>query len=282
MTRRKWTTDEQEAWLEQRKAAFIEANQKKTAAKDFYPIVTKEFCEKWPMPPVTQQEVDNAGSIELATRVKQGKYDKVNTYYKREIATDIYQQCICGWFPNNTRNVAPGSLGILKIERKPQPRILQPWQAYQALTYESRWKPEVDAAWSTYKNVWLTEHPEEKPPKIRFQIMIEFIKEKFEKETDEVKSQCEEYRKTRQVEAATPDPDKPDSVKNTKFQEYVLSPSRTWKKTHPSCIQGNRYASSYFDNHWGVADEPNWLERQHSHGWSYPRQRRSDYDLPVS
>ncbi|KIJ91185.1 hypothetical protein K443DRAFT_135548 [Laccaria amethystina LaAM-08-1] len=211
MTRRKWTTDEQEAWLEQRKAAFIEANQKKTAAKDFYPIVTKEFCEKWPMPPVTQQEVDNAGSIELATRVKQGKYDK----------------CICGWFPNNTRNVAPGSLGILKIERKPQPRILQPWQAYQALTYESRWKPEVDAAWSTYKNVWLTEHPEEKPPKNRFQIMIEFIKEKFEKETDEVKSQCEEYRKTRQVEAATPDPDKPDSVKNTKFQEAIDMLPRT-------------------------------------------------------
>jgi hypothetical protein len=66
MTRRKWTTDEQETWLEQRKAAFIEANQKKTTAKDFFPIVTKEFREKWPTPPVTQQEVDDAGSTELA------------------------------------------------------------------------------------------------------------------------------------------------------------------------------------------------------------------------
>ena len=37
MTCRKWTTDEQEAWLEQRKPAFLEANQKKTAAKDFFP-----------------------------------------------------------------------------------------------------------------------------------------------------------------------------------------------------------------------------------------------------
>lgn len=70
--------------MEQRKAAFIEANQKKTAARDFFPIVTKEFREKWPMSPVTQQEVDDAGTIELATRVKQGKYDKVTHISIRE------------------------------------------------------------------------------------------------------------------------------------------------------------------------------------------------------
>ena len=225
MTRRKWTTDEQEAWLEQRKAAFIEAKQRKTPARDFFPTVTKEFNEKWPMSPVTQQEIDEAGSIELATRAKQGKYDKVNRYYNGEMVTDIYRQRISGWFPNNTRNVAAGSLTILKIKQKTQPRMLQPWQAYQALTYESKWKTEVDAAWSMYKSTWTTEHPEEKLPKSQFQIMIEFIKEKFEQESDEVKKQCEDYRRTRQVKAATPDPDKPDSVKNAKFQEYVLSPS---------------------------------------------------------
>jgi hypothetical protein len=77
MTRRKWTTEEQEAWLEQRKSAFLEANQKKTAAKDFFPTVTKEFREKWPLPPVTVEEITDAGSVEFATRVKQRKYDKV-------------------------------------------------------------------------------------------------------------------------------------------------------------------------------------------------------------
>ena len=55
--------------------------------------------------------------------------------------------------------------------------------------------------------------------------MIKFIKEKFEQETDEVKEECEEYRKRRRAEAATPDPEKPDSLQNAKFQEYVLSPS---------------------------------------------------------
>jgi len=78
MTRRKWTTDEQEAWLEQRKPAFLEANQKKTAAKDFFPAVVEEFCQKWPVAPVTEQEIADAGSVELAKRVKQNKYDKVN------------------------------------------------------------------------------------------------------------------------------------------------------------------------------------------------------------
>ena len=78
MTHRKWTTDEQEAWLEQRKLAFLEANQKKTAAKDFFPAVVEEFCQKWPVLPVTEQEILDAGSVELATRVKQNKYDEVN------------------------------------------------------------------------------------------------------------------------------------------------------------------------------------------------------------
>lgn len=78
MTRRKWTSDEQEAWLEQHKPAFLEANQNKTAAKDFFPVVIEEFRQKWPVPPVTEQEIADAGSVELAKRVKQGKYDKVD------------------------------------------------------------------------------------------------------------------------------------------------------------------------------------------------------------
>ena len=81
MTRQKWTTPEQEAWLDKRKPAFLEANQKKSAGKEFFPDVTKAFCEKWPAAPPTQQEINDAGSIELAIRVKQGKYDKVCSYH---------------------------------------------------------------------------------------------------------------------------------------------------------------------------------------------------------
>lgn len=218
MTRRKWTTDEQEVWLEQRKATYIEVNQKKTAAKDFFPVVTKEFHEKWPMSPVTPQEVNDAGSVELATRAKQRKYDKVRRYSSERQAAHMYKQRISGWFPNNTRT-AP-SAGILKIKPKTQPRMLQPWQAYHALTYKSWWKTEVNMAWSAYKNAWAAEHPaEEKPQKNRFQIMVEFMREKFKMETDEMKDRCEEYRKTRQLEATSPEPEKPDLARNAKLQE---------------------------------------------------------------
>ena len=99
MTCQKWTTEEQEAWLEQRKSAFLEANQKKNAAKDFFPVVTKEFREKWPVPPVTEQEIIDAGSVELATRVKQGKYDKVHTNHScgKDGLTHVYSERLVGF-----------------------------------------------------------------------------------------------------------------------------------------------------------------------------------------
>jgi len=101
MTCRKWTTEEQEAWLEQRKAAFLEANQRKTASKEFFPALTKEFHEKLPVPPVTEQEIADAGSVELAMRVRQEKYDKVHTSHarpqKNERLTDIHSGRLGGF-----------------------------------------------------------------------------------------------------------------------------------------------------------------------------------------
>jgi hypothetical protein len=102
--------------------------------------------------------------------------------------------------------------GVLNVKPKGQPKKLQLWQAYQALTYESKWKPDVDMAWSEYKNAWTSKHPDEKPPKNRFQIMIEFMKQKFEMESEDMKIRCEEYRE-HQLE------DNSDSTKNAEFQK---------------------------------------------------------------
>lgn len=77
MTRQKWTTKEQEAYLEERKPAFLAANQNKAAAKEFFPIVIKEFRDQWPVPAPTHEEIIDAGSLELAARVKRSVYDKV-------------------------------------------------------------------------------------------------------------------------------------------------------------------------------------------------------------
>ena len=57
-----WVNKDQHDWLESRKAQFIEANQRKAAAKDFFPDVIKDFHEKWPVSPVTPEEVEKAGS----------------------------------------------------------------------------------------------------------------------------------------------------------------------------------------------------------------------------
>jgi hypothetical protein len=79
MTRQKIMTDEQEAWLNERKPALLLANQRKAAAKEFFPTVVKEFREKWPVAQVSQAEINDAGSVELAERIKRDKYDKVDS-----------------------------------------------------------------------------------------------------------------------------------------------------------------------------------------------------------
>ena len=84
MTHRKWTTDEQEEWLDERKGTFMEANQRKAAAKDFFPNVCKDFRTKWPLPSVTEGEIKEAGSADLATKRKREAWDKVHALgYRR-------------------------------------------------------------------------------------------------------------------------------------------------------------------------------------------------------
>ena len=71
MTRSPWTSNDQKEWLESRKMEYLAANINKTATKEFFPTVFKEFGEKWPVPPVTQEELNEAdGSIELANKKK--------------------------------------------------------------------------------------------------------------------------------------------------------------------------------------------------------------------
>jgi hypothetical protein len=120
------------------------------------------------------------------------------------------------WFHNNTRNLynSGGPRGaVLKI--KPKPKMLQAWQAYHALTYDSQWKPHVDKEWEKYKAEWEVENPETKPAKKRLQIMVEFMKEKFKNETEEMKAQCEEYRMARKE---SPVPNDSEEARNLEFQ----------------------------------------------------------------
>ena len=77
MTRKSWTTDAQLAWLQERKNPFLEALQKKTLSKEFFPNIVKEFREHWPVDPATSEEISKANSVEQANKIKKDKYDRV-------------------------------------------------------------------------------------------------------------------------------------------------------------------------------------------------------------
>jgi hypothetical protein len=76
------------------------------------------------------------------------------------------------------------------------------------LTYESRWKPEVDKAWGDYVAKWNTEHPDEKTEKKRLVFLMEFMKEKLAAETDEMKKRVEDHRLSIKEEPVDSDNDK--------------------------------------------------------------------------
>jgi len=106
-----------------------------------------------------------------------------------------------------------GNRAVLNL--KPKPKLLQGWQAYHAMTYES-WKPEIDKTWAEYKIQWEAEHPDEKPEKTRFQIMNDFMKEKYAQATPEVLKQVEDYRK--KVKDESPVPNGGDKETNLAIQ----------------------------------------------------------------
>lgn len=86
--------------------------------------------------------------------------------------------------------------------------------------YESKWKVIVDKEWKRYQAEWELEHPKETPPKKRFTFMVEFMKEKYKNETEEMKQKCEEYQKARKSES--PVPGNYDTSRNLEYQSYVL------------------------------------------------------------
>jgi len=73
-------------------------------------------------------------------------------------------------------------------------RLLQPRQAYHALTYESQWKPEIDREWEALNVAWAKDQPGVPMKKTRFEFMNNFMKEKYDAESPEMKQRVEEFR----------------------------------------------------------------------------------------
>ena len=123
------------------------------------------------------------------------------------------------WFHNHTRTLTltRGNQSQSILNLKSKPKVLQGWQAYQALTYQREWKPDGDKAWEEYKTQWGSKHPDEKLEKTRFQIMIDFMKEKFAQAMPEILKQVEDYRMKVKEESPVPSGDS-EEAKNLKLQ----------------------------------------------------------------
>jgi len=76
MTRRKWTTHQQEEWLKSHLGGFSAAQVNKTTSKEFFPEVLKEWRKAWPTPGPTEEEITREGSVEKATQ-KKGAEDAI-------------------------------------------------------------------------------------------------------------------------------------------------------------------------------------------------------------
>ena len=99
------------------------------------------------------------------------------------------RQRLFHWFHNNTRpNSALSKSKQYVIPVRKSGKRLAAWQAYQKKYWE-KLKPIVDEAFSAHLDA-LSKGEKAKP---KIQIQSEVVRGEYEKETDEIKAEVEEY-----------------------------------------------------------------------------------------
>ena len=99
---------------------------------------------------------------------------------------------------------------------KGKQKILQEWQVYHTMTYESQWKAVIDKEWEKYKSAWKAEKPTEDLDKTRFTFMSSFMRQKYSEESEEVQNNVRRRRDELKVEIDVEGEDK-----NHAYQEYL-------------------------------------------------------------
>ncbi|KAH6888248.1 hypothetical protein BKA70DRAFT_1443242 [Coprinopsis sp. MPI-PUGE-AT-0042] len=205
---------------------YVAAQENKTGLKDkFYPMVTAKFKERFPQVP-TEAEI-----------VKYGK-EQAQEVVDKKLFNRIRQ-----WFPNNTR---PGSRACQVKEETPSPqsetsrvcqgrqkyskscirimpaaRVLHPIQAYQKLFYKGSLKEEYTGV----REAYLTQCEQEKVTPIHpFTHRNQWLKEQFDRETETVKAQVEDYRMNENKQA--PDEDN-EASSNARYARSIPKVPKT-------------------------------------------------------
>ena len=68
------------------------------------------------------------------------------------------------------------------------------------MTYESKWKPVIDNEWEAYQAKWKADHPGTDLPQGCFMFMNSFLEDKYNLESDEVKTAVKECRAAMKIE----------------------------------------------------------------------------------
>ncbi|KIL54200.1 hypothetical protein M378DRAFT_35019, partial [Amanita muscaria Koide BX008] len=118
MTRRPWCSFEQRGWLEEHISAFLKAKEAK-ATPEFYSVTIKKFLSKWPATPTNDELAEAENDQERANHLAEATRGEV-----------------C-------------SRPHLKLSAPP--KLVQPWQAFQNLLWESELKEKVTTDWENYK-----------------------------------------------------------------------------------------------------------------------------------
>jgi hypothetical protein len=80
MGKKRWTTPEQQAWLEGHVAAFVQAQQEKTTGT-FFKDTYSQWYKRWPTAAPTEDEIEDVeGNIEKACTCKHKAIDNVSVY----------------------------------------------------------------------------------------------------------------------------------------------------------------------------------------------------------
>jgi hypothetical protein len=195
MTKRRWTTTDQYAWLEGLIPAFIEAQEKKTVGTVFLPETFREWQKKWPVEAPTEKELKEAGGEQEKALASKTKAQESVSWRSSDISHTVKLtttlQRIMFWFHNHTRSTTSGTGKRAVLDLKGKRKLAAPWQAYQSLYYEKKLKALVESAWQEY----LSSVPEgSTPKKTRFVVKNELIQRLYAQESDEVKEEVEEYR----------------------------------------------------------------------------------------
>jgi len=128
----------------------------------------------------------------------------------------MYIKRIISWFHNHTRATTSGTgkRGVLKLGK---PRLLQPWQAYQAMYYDDKMKGELTSLYDTYLSKTVAQGEK---PQGRFAFINVYMKDAYKNASDEVKGKVEEYRQGSRSKLDAEDLDAREET-NQALQRYV-------------------------------------------------------------